>query len=269
MLEPAHQRRLGGEEALGEAPFQAVADGGRAHALDRDVAVEEVVVAEVDLAGRAFAQLAEHAVFADLGGQRRRVEGHGGACGGGGDGHRGRRAAGNRSSHHSTPDAASLAEQGHEFTPIAPRVQARDCNRMCPRARRGSPRRRTVESRTMMEAKQDLLAALGSAIQQVSPGASLAAAFETPKQAALGDFACTAAMQLAKPLKRNPREVAGALIEALMARRARAALGRGGRHRRPRLHQPEAQGRRQAGGRARDPRRRARTSAARRRTDGR
>jgi arginyl-tRNA synthetase len=68
----------------------------------------------------------------------------------------------------------------------------------------------------MIEAKQDLLAALGGAIAQVSPGATLAAAFETPKQAALGDFACTAAMQLAKPLKRNPREVAGALIEALM-----------------------------------------------------
>jgi arginyl-tRNA synthetase len=69
----------------------------------------------------------------------------------------------------------------------------------------------------MMEAKHDLLAALGAAIAQVSPGATLAAAFESPRQAALGDLACTAAMQLAKPLKRNPREVAGALIEALMA----------------------------------------------------
>jgi arginyl-tRNA synthetase len=68
----------------------------------------------------------------------------------------------------------------------------------------------------MIEAKQDLLAALGAAIAQVSPGATLAAAFETPKQAALGDLACTAAMQLAKPLGRNPRELAGALIEALM-----------------------------------------------------
>jgi arginyl-tRNA synthetase len=68
----------------------------------------------------------------------------------------------------------------------------------------------------MMEAKQDLLAALGAAIRQVSPDATLPAAFETPKQAALGDLACTAAMQLAKSLKRNPRDVAGALIEALM-----------------------------------------------------
>jgi arginyl-tRNA synthetase len=73
----------------------------------------------------------------------------------------------------------------------------------------------------MIQAKQELLAALADAIAQVSPGAKLEAAFESPKQAALGDLACTAAMQLAKPLKKNPREVAGALIEALM-RDARA-----------------------------------------------
>jgi len=73
----------------------------------------------------------------------------------------------------------------------------------------------------MIQAKQELLAALADAIAQVSPGATLEATFESPRQAALGDLACTAAMQLAKPLKKNPREVAGALIEALM-RDARA-----------------------------------------------
>jgi arginyl-tRNA synthetase len=67
----------------------------------------------------------------------------------------------------------------------------------------------------MIQAKQDLLAALYAAIAQVSPGSGLTAAFESPKQAALGDLACTAAMQLAKPLKKNPREVAAALVEAL------------------------------------------------------
>jgi arginyl-tRNA synthetase len=35
--------------------------------------------------------------------------------------------------------------------------------------------------------------------------------------AAHGDLACTAAMQLAKPLKRNPRQVAEALRDALLA----------------------------------------------------
>jgi arginyl-tRNA synthetase len=68
----------------------------------------------------------------------------------------------------------------------------------------------------MIQAKQELQEALAAAIAQVGPGAGIAAAFESPKQAALGDLACTAAMQLARPLKRNPREVAGALIDALM-----------------------------------------------------
>jgi arginyl-tRNA synthetase len=67
----------------------------------------------------------------------------------------------------------------------------------------------------MIQAKQDLLAALRDAIEQVSPGASAAAVFESPKQAAHGDLAVTTAMQLAKPLKKNPREVAQALIDAL------------------------------------------------------
>ncbi len=67
----------------------------------------------------------------------------------------------------------------------------------------------------MIQAKSDLLAALGVAIAEVAPGAGVAAAFESPKQAAHGDLACTAAMPLAKALKKNPREVAGALIEAL------------------------------------------------------
>ena len=67
----------------------------------------------------------------------------------------------------------------------------------------------------MIQAKQDLLVALAAAIQEVSPHATLSAAFESPRQAAHGDLACTAAMQLAKPLRKNPREVAQALIDAL------------------------------------------------------
>ena len=67
----------------------------------------------------------------------------------------------------------------------------------------------------MIQAKQDLLAALAAAIKEVEPGATLAAAFESPKQAAHGDLACTAAMPLAKALKKNPRDVAAALVAAL------------------------------------------------------
>ena len=67
----------------------------------------------------------------------------------------------------------------------------------------------------MIQAKQDLLAAFGAAIKEVAPDGTLAPVFESPKQAAHGDLACTAAMPLAKALKKNPREVASALVEAL------------------------------------------------------
>ena len=41
------------------------------------------------------------------------------------------------------------------------------------------------------------------------------AVVERPKQAQHGDYACNVAMQLAKPLRRNPREIANAIIAAL------------------------------------------------------
>ena len=72
----------------------------------------------------------------------------------------------------------------------------------------------------MFSVKQELLSALGAALEQVSPGASARAAFETPKVAAHGDLACTAAMQLAKPLKLNPRQVGEQLRTALLAQPA-------------------------------------------------
>lgn len=72
----------------------------------------------------------------------------------------------------------------------------------------------------MIEAKKDLLQALSDAIEEVAPGSQVPAAFESPRQAAHGDLACTAAMQLARPMRRNPRDVANALIEALQRRPA-------------------------------------------------
>ncbi|MDE2626095.1 MAG: arginine--tRNA ligase [Burkholderiales bacterium] len=67
----------------------------------------------------------------------------------------------------------------------------------------------------MIQAQQDLVNALAAAIEEVAPQATVTAAFESPKQAAHGDLACTAAMPLAKALKKNPREVAAALVEAM------------------------------------------------------
>lgn len=72
----------------------------------------------------------------------------------------------------------------------------------------------------MIRAKQELLQALGDELAALAPGQPVTAAFESPKQAAHGDLACTAAMQLAKPLKKNPREVAQALVEGLQRREA-------------------------------------------------
>ena len=69
----------------------------------------------------------------------------------------------------------------------------------------------------MLTVKNELLAALAAELEQLSPGAGAKAAFENPKVAAHGDFACTAAMQLAKALKSNPRQVAQQLVDALLA----------------------------------------------------
>ena len=69
----------------------------------------------------------------------------------------------------------------------------------------------------MLLAKQELLAALAAELDRLSPGSGGKASFESPKVAAHGDLACTAAMQLAKPLKQNPRQLAEALRSALLA----------------------------------------------------
>jgi arginyl-tRNA synthetase len=76
----------------------------------------------------------------------------------------------------------------------------------------------------MIQAKQELRAALQSALADVAAGMGDApppvATFESPKQAAHGDLAITAAMPMARALKKNPREVAAALVQALQAQPA-------------------------------------------------
>jgi arginyl-tRNA synthetase len=57
-------------------------------------------------------------------------------------------------------------------------------------------------------------AALADAFPEHS---AVSVALERPKQAGHGDYACNVALQLAKPLKRNPREVAQAVVAALPA----------------------------------------------------
>ena len=67
----------------------------------------------------------------------------------------------------------------------------------------------------MLTVKTELLEALRAALEDLLPGAGEKAAFESPKVAAHGDLATTAAMQLAKPLKLNPRQLADQLCARL------------------------------------------------------
>ena len=56
---------------------------------------------------------------------------------------------------------------------------------------------------------------LSAAIAQAAPGARPAIGLERPKQAQHGDYATTVALQLAKALRANPREVATRIVAAL------------------------------------------------------
>ena len=72
----------------------------------------------------------------------------------------------------------------------------------------------------MQKVKEELLAALGQVLDQLSPGAGAKAQFESPKVSAHGDLATTVAMQLAKTLKTNPRQLAQQLLAGVLATEA-------------------------------------------------
>jgi len=66
--------------------------------------------------------------------------------------------------------------------------------------------------------RAQLSAMFEEGVRKIAPGAPAPAiVLERPKQAAHGDFACAVAMQLAKSLKRAPREIATQLAAALPA----------------------------------------------------
>jgi arginyl-tRNA synthetase len=67
----------------------------------------------------------------------------------------------------------------------------------------------------MIQAQQELLDALQKAVAETVPGHGLTLAFESPKQAAHGDLAITAAMPLARAARSNPRALAEQLVAAL------------------------------------------------------
>ena len=67
------------------------------------------------------------------------------------------------------------------------------------------------------EQQKQLISLIQAAVAQSLPDARATVLLERPKVAAHGDVATNVAMQLAKPAKRNPRELAQAIIEALLA----------------------------------------------------
>jgi arginyl-tRNA synthetase len=75
--------------------------------------------------------------------------------------------------------------------------------------------------------KEQIAALFQDALTPVLAGSDLAVpviTLERPRDLAHGDFACNIAMQLAKPLKKNPRELAQAIVAAVLANPARIGL---------------------------------------------
>jgi arginyl-tRNA synthetase len=67
-----------------------------------------------------------------------------------------------------------------------------------------------------LELRSHFTGLLRSALVDVAPDLpSLPVILERPKSAQHGDYACSVAMQLAGQMKRNPREIAQALVKAL------------------------------------------------------
>lgn len=70
----------------------------------------------------------------------------------------------------------------------------------------------------MSDPKLLLVDLLRAALERVAPGhEEVVIGLERPKQASHGDFSSNLAMQLAKPLRRSPRDLALALVDALPA----------------------------------------------------
>ncbi|QJD99371.1 arginine--tRNA ligase [Massilia forsythiae] len=83
----------------------------------------------------------------------------------------------------------------------------------------------------LAQQKQDIVALFQAALAPIVAGTKLTPAqqkpnvvLERPRDPSHGDIACNIAMQLAKPLKTNPRELATRLVAALLADPAAAGL---------------------------------------------
>jgi arginyl-tRNA synthetase len=64
--------------------------------------------------------------------------------------------------------------------------------------------------------KEQIALLIGIALETVAPDAPVSLEIERPKNATHGDFSSNAAMQLARPLKKNPRELAQLILTELL-----------------------------------------------------
>src|SRR5438067_5037968 len=71
----------------------------------------------------------------------------------------------------------------------------------------------------LAQQKQEIVALFQAALAPIVEGTDLTpnVVLERPRDPSHGDIACNIAMQLAKPLKTNPRELATRLVAALLA----------------------------------------------------
>jgi len=78
----------------------------------------------------------------------------------------------------------------------------------------------------LAQQKQEIVALFQAALAPIVAGTDLTpnVTLERPRDPSHGDIACNIAMQLAKPLKTNPRELATRLVAALLAEPAAAGL---------------------------------------------
>lgn len=69
----------------------------------------------------------------------------------------------------------------------------------------------------LAQQQQQLSALIQAAVQSIVPDATPTIVLERPKVAAHGDVATNVAMQLARPAKRNPRELAQGIVDFILA----------------------------------------------------
>lgn len=69
----------------------------------------------------------------------------------------------------------------------------------------------------LAEQQSQLIEIITSVVNSIAPGHNLPINLERPKVAAHGDIACNIAMQMARIAKRNPRELASAIVAGILA----------------------------------------------------